>query len=420
MYRLATVLLSAGLLISQCVEAVDVAPQMPPRPLSRLLSLAEQGHTDRIIVIWKSDTAKRAAQAARAGALPATGKAAAQAAIATRMRDADPDRPQRLERIRHLAASAATHQKHPFTLTPHRRMGDGAEVMRLPTRVSPDEIATLRQQLLADPEVADVIPDRLYFPQLTPSDPRYTNGEQWALNGPNGISAPAAWDITTGNPNLVIGVIDTGMLPHNELAGRWTGGYDFVSLAERSNDGDLRENDPTDPGDWVTLAETTTMGGPLFGCPVTDSRWHGTAMAGIIAANTNNGTGIAGINWNSKILPVRVVGRCGGYESDIADGIRWAVGLSVPGVTANPSPAKVVNVSLASAGACSTLLQGAITDAITANVPVIAAAGNQSADAMSYSPGNCANVITVAATDKNGGKPIYTNFGSGVALAAPC
>jgi serine protease len=128
------------------------------------------------------------------------------------------------------------------------------------------------------------------------------------------VNAPAAWDISTGSPNLIVGIIDTGRLPHNELIPRFIGGYDFVSLTERGNDGPGgRDSDPTDPGDWVTLADSTS--GPLAGCPVTDSRWHGTAMAGAIGAASNNGAGIAGLNWNSKLLPVRVVGRCGGYES---------------------------------------------------------------------------------------------------------
>ena len=161
------------------------------------------------------------------------------------------------------------------------------------------------------------------------------------------------------------------------------------------------------------------VGQPLAGCLVTDSRWHGTTMAGVIAANANNGLGIAGINWSSKLLPVRVVGKCGGYESDIADGLRWAAGLTVAGVPNNPNPARVVNMSLAAGGACSTTMQSAIDAVIATNTTIVAAAGNQRTNASGYSPGNCNSVITVGAVDKNGGKPTYTNFGANVTISAP-
>src|SRR4029079_15390302 len=116
--------------------------------------------------------------------------------------------------------------------------------------------------------------------------------------------------------------------------------------------------DATDPGDWVTPSESSS--GPLAGCPVSSSSWHGTAMAGVIGAAANNGTGIAGVNWSSKLGPVRVVGKCGAYESDIADGIRWAAGIPVINTPANPNIADAVNLSLSTAGACSATLQSAI------------------------------------------------------------
>jgi serine protease len=160
-----------------------------------------------------------------------------------------------------------------------------------------------------DPEVIEILPDRIFLPALAPTDPQYV--DQWYEGASDGINAPAAWDITTGSSNLVIGVIDTGKLPHEELASRWVGGYDLVSLSARENDTDVgRDADASDPGDWVTPAENSS--GPLAGCAVTDSRWHGTLMAGVIAASANNGVGVAGLNWNSKLLPVRVVGKCGG------------------------------------------------------------------------------------------------------------
>ena len=303
----------------------------------------------------------------------------------------------------------------PEPLAPVRTMGDGSLVIRLSRRLPAAQLRPLIRQLAADAEVLEILPDRLYFPQLTPTDPLYAS--QWNLSQASGINMPAAWDITTGNPNLVIAILDTGMLPHNDLAARWIGGYDFVSLADRSNDGNLRDADATDPGDWVTMAES--MSGPLAGCPVTNSRWHGTAMAGIIGSTGNNGTGIAGINWQSKLLPVRVVGKCGGYESDIADGMRWAVGVAIAGVPANTNVASVLNVSLSAAGTCSTVMQNALNDVAATNVPVVVAAGNNTLDAAGFSPGNCANTITVGAVDRNGGKPTYANFGNAVNVSAP-
>ena len=389
------------LVASLCAQAATIAREIEPASVSP--PRAEYTMTDRLIVRLKSDSAaKSTAQSASAVKSPPENSSAARA---TR----DPHAEQRVKVTARLQSLTSE------TLTPLRTMGDGAHVIQLNRRMPMHEVSAIAQRIAADPEVLDVHPDRLFFPQATPTDPQYVN--QWNLSQTSGINMPSAWDITTGSPNLVIGILDTGMLPHNDLAGRWIGGYDFVSLAERSNDGSLRDSNPADPGDWVTMAESAS--GPLGGCPVTDSRWHGTTMAGIIAANANNGIGIAGINWNSKILPVRVVGKCGGYESDIADGLRWAAGLPVSGVPINPNPAQVINMSLAAGGACSTTLQNAIDAVIATNTPIIAAAGNQSANASGYSPGNCSSVITVGAVDRNGGKPTYTNFGTTVSISAP-
>ncbi|MBL8519890.1 MAG: S8 family serine peptidase [Betaproteobacteria bacterium] len=301
------------------------------------------------------------------------------------------------------------------SLAPVKQMSDGSQVLRMGKRINKGQLTALAAKLASDSDVEEVLLDRLFLPQLTPNDPQFP--QQWGLSSVNGIHAQGAWDLSTGSPNLVIAILDTGKLPHTELAARWIGGHDFVSEVVRGNDGDMRDGDATDPGDWVTSADG--MSGPLAGCPITNSRWHGTAMAAVIGATANNAAGIAGINWNSRLLPVRVVGKCGGYESDIADGLRWAAGLNVPGVPANPNPAKIVNMSLASAGICSSALQSAVDSVIGAGVAIIAAAGNNSANAAAYSPGNCAGAIAVGAVDKNGGKPAYSNFGPPVALSAP-
>ena len=239
------------------------ASSAPSAASPRTLSLAEQGHTDRIIIVWKGEAAKQASAAARnisSGSVTG-GKAIPQAGTNARVSNVDPNRAQRLERIRVQATAAGHALKRDLNLTPHRRMADGAEVMKLGSRHSPETIAQLCQQLLSDPalanDIAEVLPDRLFFPQLTPNDPQYAN--QWALNGTNGINAPAAWDITTGNPNLVIGVLDTGKLEHADLAGRWIGGYDFVSLAECENDSQ---------GDGIAIRPIRAIGSPWPNQPV--------------------------------------------------------------------------------------------------------------------------------------------------------
>jgi serine protease len=142
-------------------------------------------------------------------------------------------------------------------------------------------------------------------------------------------------------------------------------------------------------------------------------------VAGTIGAASNNGQGVAGVNWQAKILPVRVLGKCGGSTSDIVDGARWAAGLSVPGVPANAHPADVINLSLGGDGSCLTTEQDAFTEIKAAGTTVVIAAGNSNDDASGFSPGNCNNVITVAATDRGGDRASYSNFGSVVEVSGP-
>jgi serine protease len=149
-----------------------------------------------------------------------------------------------------------------------RTTGDGREVLRLSRRLGPAEFEALARRLAADPAVAEVLPDRLFFPSLVPNDPQY--GAQWALYETHGIGAPAAWERTTGSAGVTVAIVDTGKLEHPDLAGRWVPGHDFVGDAQRASDDDGRDADATDTGDWVTPAEAAS--GPLAGCPVTDSR----------------------------------------------------------------------------------------------------------------------------------------------------
>jgi serine protease len=305
-------------------------------------------------------------------------------------------------------------------LKTHRAMSGDAHVMRLPAAMQLNDVKAIAEKLSADPNVMYAEPDAKRFAFAQPNDPHFANGNQWHFDDPlGGINLPAAWDVTTGNASVTVAVVDSGILPHADLAGRTVSGYDFISNATKANDGSGRDSDPTDPGDWVTGAETTAASGPFFGCDVTWSTWHGTFVAGIIGAASNNAMGVAGVNWNSKILPVRVLGKCGGYLSDIADGIRWAAGLSVPGVPANANPAKVINLSLGSIDACSPSEQSAISAALAQGAVVVTAAGNENVDASLSAPGNCTGVINVAATDHDGSRASYSNKGGGVTVSAP-
>ena len=163
------------------------------------------------------------------------------------------------------------------------------------------------------------------------------------------------------------------------MAGRILPGYDFVSDPVIANDGDGRDGDASDPGDWIARSDLTDSQ-TFDGCDIAISSWHGTSIAGIIAANTNDGVWTAGIDWSVKILPVRVLGKCYGDDSDIIDGLAWAAGLSVPGVPPNPTPAQVINVSLGEQGECAPAYQQVIASALAHGVTraIIASAGNDS------------------------------------------
>lgn len=308
------------------------------------------------------------------------------------------------------AQAAALRNGHNLQLL--RQTGVGAHVFKLDRRLSVDEMRALAEQLKAsDASIEYAEPDRRMFPLLTPNDPSYTS--QWDLyDATGGIRAPAAWDRATG-AGVVVAVIDTGLRPHADLAGQTVAGFDMINDLDVANDGNGRDADPSDPGDWVAAGECGT------GSPADTSSWHGTHVAGTIAAATNNGQGVAGIAFNAKIQAVRVLGKCGGYTSDIADAIVWASGGSVAGAPANTTPAKVLNLSLGGSGGCDTTTQNAVNGAVARGSVVVVAAGNSAANAANYSPASCANVVTVAATDRFGARAYYSNYGGVVELAAP-
>lgn len=318
------------------------------------------------------------------------------------------------------------------TYAPNQQVNLPAGVRLVRRSASAAVVALSRRAVLSDlrrftdPSIISVEPDLRLTRAVTPNDPSFP--AQWDMSdaaaGPAdySVKAPGAWEITTGSSDLTVAVIDTGLAAHSEFAGRTVAGYDFVSDTGISNDGDARDGDASDPGDWVTEEESES--GYLEGCAPSPSSWHGTHVAGTIAATGNNGQGIAGLNWSSKLQPIRALGKCFGYTSDIADAIRWAAGGTVPGVPANATPARIINLSLGGGGSCASgsYMQSAINDARSRGAIVVVAAGNEDQSASNSNPANCAGVVAVAATDRDGYRAYYSNYSnwdSVVDIAAP-
>jgi len=312
---------------------------------------------------------------------------------------------------------AALAEEGGVALSSLRAMALGAHVVELGSAVPLHEARAIARRLAASADVEYVEPDRRLHASVVPNDPRF-NQQTYLGNGANAIAAVGAWDITTGSSSTVVAVVDSGYRPHVDLSGRILPGYDFISDRATANDGDGRDPDATDPGDWVTQAD---VNGPFQGCTVRNSSWHGTGTAGNIAANSNNGSFVAGINWAARVSPLRALGKCGGYVSDIADAIAWAGGVSVPGVPANGNPAQIINLSLGGDGPCSSTSQAAINAALANGITraVVVAAGNDAVDAANHEPANCAGVISVAATNSAGNRASYSNFGPSVTISAP-
>jgi len=304
--------------------------------------------------------------------------------------------------------------------------------------------AELVAKLQADPDVEVAEVDARVKRAAAPNDPRYglqsgnvtpTVGQWYLRTTASGfassINAEQAWDLTLGSPAVVVAVLDTGVRgDHPDLAGKLLRGYDFVSedaanSFATANDGDGRDADPSDPGDWVTSAEAGS-GGVFAGqnCDVGDSSWHGTQTASIVAAATNDGVGMAGTGRNVRVLPVRVLGKCGGFTSDVIAGMYWAAGLAIPAggnlgtAPTNTTPAKVLNLSLGSSNPCSTLYQAAVTAVTSAGASVVVSAGNGEGTAVGQ-PANCIGAIGVGGLRHVGTKVGFSDIGTQVAISAP-
>jgi len=302
-----------------------------------------------------------------------------------------------------------------------RALGPRWHVVELdPTVSTPEQLV----RILADDTVEYATVDRRRYPHAVPNDPLYTG--QWYLQvsvtTPASINAEQAWSRSTGSDGVVIADIDTGVrYDHADLGragdgGRLLPGYDFITDARAANDGDGRDADPTDTGDFLSTADASD---PFFAnCGgAGNSSWHGTRTAGIIGARTNNSEGIAGTTWSPWIVPVRVLGKCGGFDSDILDAMLWAAGIHVDGVPDNPYPAQIENLSLGASGACGQAYSDVIAAVSARGVLVVVSAGNEGGPV--DSPANCSGAVGVAGLRHAGTKVGYSSLGPEVALAAP-
>ncbi|MCO4263423.1 S8 family serine peptidase [Pseudarthrobacter sp. MDT3-26] len=290
-----------------------------------------------------------------------------------------------------------------------RALATGGTLIEADRALSGQAAEDFMAEIAESGSVDYVEPDARMTVALTPNDPRY--GEQWDFTGTNGMRVPGAWDVATGT-GVTVAVIDTGITAHPDLDVNVLPGYDFVSDATAARDGNGRDANAQDQGDWYAAGECgqSTAG---------NSSWHGTHVAGTVAAVTGNAAGVAGVAPNAKVVPVRVLAKCGGSLSDIADAIIWSAGGTVPGIPANANPATVINMSLGGSGACGSTYQAAINSAVSRGATVVVAAGNSNQDASGFRPANCNSVVSVAASNPSGSLSYYSNYGSTVDLTAP-
>lgn len=293
-----------------------------------------------------------------------------------------------------------------FGLSHKRKMALGMDVINSSRPLDRTEADALMRRLAADPNVEHVEIDLEMRAFVPPNDTRYA--DQWHYyEETGGFNLPIAWDRSTG-AGVVVAVVDSGILAHPDLNDNILPGYDFISKASRannktrgsSNDGNGRDNDPTDSSNVV----------------------HGTHVAGTIAAVTNNASGVAGVAYDARVVPLRVLGRDGfGSTSDIADAIVWASGGDVAGVPANANPAEIINLSLGGESACTagSAYQLAVNEAVGNGSTVVVAAGNENHDVSGFTPAGCNNVIAVAAGDRGGNRAWYSNYGATIDVTAP-
>ncbi len=294
-----------------------------------------------------------------------------------------------------------------YHITHDKRLAIGADVIQTSVTLDRAGAEQLMARFAAQDSVEYIEPDAIMTIALTPNDTRYN--EQWGFTSSTaGIRPQTAWDTATG-AGIRVEILDTGITSHSDLNANMVGGYDFISDAASARDGNGRDSNPADEGDWTT-GECGAA---------SNSSWHGTHVAGTVAAVTNNASGVAGTAFGSKVVPVRVLGKCGGSLSDIADAIVWASGGTVSGIPANANPAEVINMSLGGSGTCGSTYQAAIDSAVGRGTTVVVAAGNSNANVSTARPANCNNVIAVAATTSAGARASFSNYGTGIDVSAP-
>jgi serine protease len=346
-------------------------------------------------------------------------------------------------RVQAQAVNAQSAQERILALTQraglgldlHRPITELLHAIRVEPAVTGETLAATLARLRADPEVEYAEPDQRRYIHSAPNDPQYpsslVNGNgQWYLqpssaSAPSAVDAQTAWNTTQGSSTLVIADIDTGVrADHPDLQGRLLPGYCFISTNTPegvfvNNGGSCPGPGALDPGDWITSSDATSSPGNVCsGAMAEPSSWHGTRVAGVLGANTNNGIGVAGVTWSAQILPVRAVGKCGGADSDIISGMLWAAGIAVQGAPNNPNPAKIINLSLGGTGACPSSYMDAIKQLTAMGVLIVVSAGNEEGVPVD-APANCPGVAAVAGIRQAGTKVGFSNIGPEVALSAP-
>ncbi|HEY5803747.1 MAG TPA: S8 family peptidase [Lysobacter sp.] len=376
------------LLASACVPAFAADAQID------LASINDATVSPRFIVKYRDGSAERVQPAARQRALDAA---------------ADRARPQM------GAKFAAQRGSTMLRVQSLRATTGGKHVVKASQRLTRTEAEALMRSIASDPNVEYVGVDRIMRATAQPNDQVFLSHQMWHYGtGVGGARVTAAWDAGATGAGVVVAVLDTGVTHHEDLEPNLLPGYDFIT------DGDMsrRGTDERAPGGW-DRGDYAAAGDCGAGSPASNSSWHGSHVSGTIAEVTNNVIGGAGVAPNAKVLPVRVLGRCGGYTSDINDAIVWAAGGHVDGVPDNTTPAEVINMSLGGDHACDVDTQAAINTAVSLGTTVVVAAGNDNSDVATHAPASCANVITVGATGAGGQRAGYSNFGPGVDVSAP-
>jgi serine protease len=368
-------------------------------------SIREQAHESRWIIRFRNARSLQAALDEREeqrGLLKGTlsGQKTSEDAARLRRTIEEAQFREGADRVSGLAA------RHGVALTHVRVLATGSDLVDLGRHGR-----ELAEALRDDPAVEYIEPDALMQPAYVPNDPSW--GAQWHYHEATaGVNLPVAWEKTAG-AGSVIAVLDTGGTSHPDLDGNTLTGYDFITDSWKAGDGNGRDSNPQDEGDFVAAGECGADK------PARNSSWHATHVAGTIAAVTNNSLGVAGVAFDARVFHARVLGKCGGWVSDIADAITWASGGAVAGVPANGNPAHVINMSLGGSGVCGATYQAAIDAAVGRGTAIVVSAGNDAIDVANQRPANCNNVIAVAALDRGGNRAYYSNYGAGVDVAAP-